>query len=238
MWRIALLSIVIPLVFWGCVDKSFPVTETYTEPGYKTDYRTETVTEIQKEIIRSGEDVVNAYGWYNTGSTSGKWGSVCGSSPYWYFGYSIPVHSITSVEIMSNSQFPQITACDMERIEEFGRSGGDDPYDQEIRFCDWNDELNNKYSNSRLIGKYSTSGDPLLLKIDTSGIKWLSVVVQGNSGGEYSTFTTAIIKWADTRDKEVKRDQAVEVKVPVTVEKQRTVTRTQRVPFWEAFSSK
>ena len=31
MWRMALLAIIIPLIFWGCVDKSFPVTETYTE---------------------------------------------------------------------------------------------------------------------------------------------------------------------------------------------------------------
>jgi len=237
MWRIALLVILIPVVFWGCVDKSYPVTETYTETEYKTEYRTETRTEIQKEVIRSGEEVVNAYGWYNTGTTSGKWGSICMSQPFWYFCYSIPVHSITSVEIMSNSQFPEIVACDMERIEEFGRIGAD-PEDQEIRYCDWLDEFNNKYSSSRLIGKYSTTSDPLLLKIDTSGTRWLSIVIQGNSGGEYSTFTTATIKWADTRDKEVKRDQPIEVKVPVIVEKQRTVTRTQRVPFWEAVSSK
>jgi hypothetical protein len=238
MLKIALLAILIPLVLWGCVDKSFPVTEKYNETEYKTEYRTKTVTEIQQEIVRSGEEVINAYGWYNTGSTSGKWGSVCGSSPFWYFGYSIPVHSVTSVEIMSNSQFPQVVACDMERIEDFGRIGAGDPEDQEIRFCDWNDEFNNKYRNSRVIGNYSTGGDPVLLKINTSGIRWLSIVVQGNSGGEYSTFTTATIKWADTRDKEVKKDQTIEVKVPVTVEKQRTVIRTQRVPFWETPTGK
>jgi hypothetical protein len=232
MWRIALLAILIPLVLWGCVDKSFPVSETYTEPGYKTEYRTETVTEIQKEIVRSGEEVINAYGWYDTGSTSGQWGSICVTHPRWYFGYSIPVHSITSVEIMSNSQFPEVVACDMERIEEFGRVAAD-PEDQEIRYCDWLNEFNNKYSNSRLIGKYSTTSDPTLLKIDTSGTRWLSIVVQGNSGSEYSTFTTATIKWADTRDKEVKKDQTIEVKVPVMVEKQRTVNKTRSVPFWD-----
>jgi len=232
------LSILIPLVLWGCVDKSFPMTETYTETGYKTEYRTETRTEIQKETVRSGEELVNAYGWYNQGTTSGKWGGLCVNQPFWYFCYSIPIHSITTVEIMSYSQFPEIIACDMERIEEFGRSGAEDPYDQEQRYCDWLSEYNYKVSNSRLIGKYSTGSDPLLFKIDTSGARWLSITIQGNTGGEYSTFTNATLKWADTRDKEVKMDQTVEVKVPVTVEKQRTVTRTLRVPFWEAFSSK
>jgi hypothetical protein len=237
MWRIALLAILIPLVLCGCVNKSFPVTETYTETEYKTEYRTETVTEVQKEIYRSGEDVVNAYGWYNTGSTSGPWGSMCVSQPFWYFGYSIPVHSITSVEITCYNKFPEIVACDMQRIEDFGRNAGD-PEDQEIRFCDWLNEYNSRFSSSRLIGNYSTSSDPTLLKFDTSGTKWLSIVVQGNNGGEYSTFTTAIIKWADTRDKEVKIDRTVEVKVPVTVEKQRTVNKTKSVPFWESPSSK
>ena len=234
MWRIALLAIVIPLVLGGCVNKTFPVTETYSETGYKTEYRTETVTETEKEIYRSGEEVINAYGWYNTGSTSGQWGSMCVTHPFWYFGYSIPVHSITSVEITSYSPFPDIVACDMGRIEEFARIGAD-PEDQEIRFCDWLDEYNNKYSSSRLTGKYSTTSDRTLLKIDTSGTRWLSVVVQGNSGGEYATFTTAVLRWADTRDKEVKRDQTVEVQVPVMVEKQRTVNQTRSVPFWAAF---
>lgn len=229
-----MLAILIPLVLWGCVDKSFPVTETYTATEYRTEYRTETRTEVQKEVIRSGRDVINAYGWYNTGTTSGTWGSICVTQPFWYFCYSVPVHSITSVEITSYSQFPEIVACDMERIEEFGRTGAGDPYEQEARYCDWLNEFNSKVGNSRLIGKYSTGSDPLLLKIDTSGARWLSIIIQGNAGGEYSTFSSATLKWADTRDKEVKKDQTVEVKLPVTVEKQRTVVNTKKVPFWEA----
>ena len=220
--------------FVGLRGKNFPVTETYTEIEYKSEYRTKTRTEVQKEIIRSGEDVVNAYGWYNMGTTSGKEGSICVNQPFWYFCYSIPVRSITSIGITSNSQFPQITACDMERIEEFGRTTTEDPFEQEVRYCDWLDAFNNKVSNSRLIGKYSTGSDRQLLKIDTSGARWLSIIIQGNAGGESSTFTTAILKWADTRDNEVQKDQTVEVKVPVTVEKQRTVTSTRMVPFWEA----
>lgn len=230
-----MLAILIPMVLWGCVEKSFPVTETYTETEYKTEYRTETRTEVQKEVIRRGEDLLIAYGWYNTGTTSGKWGSICVNQPFWYFCYSIPVHSVTSVEIMTSSQFPQITACDMERIEEFGRATTEDPYEQEVRYCDWVNEFNNKVGSSRLFGKYSTGSDPQLLKIDTSGSKWLSIIIPGNAGGEYSSFSNATLKWADTRDKEVQKDQAVEVKVPVTVEKQRTVSTTRSVPFWEAF---
>jgi hypothetical protein len=164
---------------------------------------------------------------------------MCVTQPFWYFCYSIPAHSVTSVEIMSNSQFPLVTASDMERVEEFGRSGGgDDPFEEETRYCDWLTEFNTRVAGSRLIGNYSTGSDPQLLKIDTSGTKWLSIVKPGNAGGESSTFTTAVIKWADTRDKEVKTDQAVEVKVPVMVEKQRTVNKTRSVPFWEALLSK
>ena len=235
MWIIALLSILIPVVLWGCVEKSFPVTETYTETEYKTEYRTETTrTEVQKEIVKSGEDLLNAYSWYNTGTTSGKWGSICVNQPFWYFCYNIPAYSVTSVEITSNSQFPEIIACDMERIEEFGRMGAGDPYEQEVEYCNWLTEFNSRISNSRLIGKYSTGSDTQLLKIDTTGARWLSIIIQGNAGGEYATFSNAILKWTDTRDKEVQKEQTVEVRVPVTVEKQRTVTSTRKVPFWEA----
>jgi hypothetical protein len=124
----------------------------------------------------------------------------------------------------------------MERVEEFSRTTTEDPFEQEVRYCDWLDEFNNKISNSRLIGKYSTGSDMQLLKIDTSGSRWLSIIIQGNAGGESSTFTTAILKWADTRDEEVEKDQTVEVKVPVIVEKQRTVSSTRMVPFWEALT--
>ncbi len=231
-----MLAIIIPLIFWGCVDKSFPVTENYTETEYKTEYRTETTTEIQKEVIRSGQDLMVSYGWYNQGTTSGKWGYVCTNSPFWYFNYSIPIHSTTSVEITSTTIYPEIMAYDMDRFEEFGRSGGEDPYDQELRYCDWLNNFNSKVGGSRLLGKYSTGGDRQLLKIDTSGARSLSLVIQGNTGSEHINFSNATLNWTDTRDKEVKNDQTVAVQVPVTVEKQRTVSSTRRVPFWEALS--
>jgi hypothetical protein len=126
----------------------------------------------------------------------------------------------------------------MVRIEEFGRNGAGDPYEEEIRYCDWLSEFNSKVAESRLIRKYPTGSDMQQLKIDTSGTKWLSIIVQGNSGGESSTFTNATLKWADIRDKEVQTQKTVEVKVPVTVEKQRTVNKTRSVPFWEALSGK
>ena len=78
----------------------------------------------------------------------------------------------------------------------------------------------------------------MVLRIDTSGARSLSLVIQGNTGSEPATFANANLKWADTRDKEVRKEQTVEVKVPVTIQKQRTVTKTLRVPFWEALSGK
>jgi len=238
MWRITILAIIIPLVFWGCVNQNYPVTETYTETEYRTEYKTAIRTEVQKETIRTGEDLLTAYGWYNQGTTSGKWGYLCTNPPFWYFNYSIPSHSITSIEVMSNSQYPQILAYAMERIEEFGRSMGDIPAIQEQRYCEWLNEYNYKINGSRLIGNYNTGNDPILLKIDTTGIRSLSIVVTGNTGSEFSTFSSATLKWAETRDKEVTKEETVQVKVPITVEKQRTVIKTRRVPFWEAFSGK
>jgi len=238
MWRITLLVVLIPLAFWGCVNKEYSVTETYTEPGYRTDYKTEVTTEIQKEIIRTGEDLITSYGWYNQGTTSGKWGSWCVNQPFWYFNYTIPSHGITTVEITSYSQYPQIMAYDLARIEEFGRNAADDPDVQEQRYCDWLDEYNNKIAGARLMGNYSTGSDQAVLKIDTSGVRSLSIVIPGNAGGEFATFTSPMLKWADTRDKEVKNERQVAVQVPITVEKQRMITKTHSVPFWEALSGK
>jgi hypothetical protein len=83
-----LLLLTLPLltIFASCVSRQYPVTSTYEETAYRTEYVSETYTENETTIeTLSGQyELTPFYSWYSQSIT------FSGKTNFWYTAYDIP----------------------------------------------------------------------------------------------------------------------------------------------------
>jgi hypothetical protein len=233
------IFILLSLFFLSCVDKPYTYQETYYVTENRTEYRTETYTVTETVPVQSGEEIIEGYSWFNQGTTGYTWDGwwpnyYYVSQPFWYFYYSLPVHSSSNVEIVTYSTFKNVRAYQTGRIEEFARGRFDLFGNDEERYRYWLDTIKYKVETSRIIKEFSTNNDESVNQINTTGIRDLSIFIPGNTGSEFSAFKSVRFKWMDTRSNVVTKERTVPVQVPVKVEKKRDITKTVKVPFWQA----
>jgi len=238
-----LFVVVISLVFTiSCVSKEVPVSETY----YETAYRTETyaTTEDIVTFQKCGEDFINP---------KVEWCAPDLHPSIAYFGCQIPYHTSNHIIITLNDSSYlnySTTAYDIEEqigppparaVVGFGNweyeSGSEDfPWSHELK--DWLAVANSKLASAKKLGSWSstiwsTTMRPKKntlnqLELDFNGAKDLAIV---SFMVELQPVQEVKIAWCDnvTEKKTVTKER----QVPYQVEKQRTVTQTKKVPFWE-----
>lgn len=229
----------------ACVAKEFPVTETYEDIEYKTEYTTETYTEVEKVVIEGGK------GRDNLRPVS-KWFNSLYYSQYkpiratYYYGYFIgPVPHPKSEVVIHLSRGVRlhegiIKVYDLTGLGQipqqptsFSNWGPVFSYDQ----ARWAADFNRVLGNARVLGEAVMGpGAPEDITFDARGVREFAIL--SNSYLDHAIYYVQLY-WADETVEEevVAKQRQVSHQAPYKVLKQRTVTEARKVPFWEALFS-
>ncbi len=232
----------------SCVSKEVPVTETYFQTEYMYEYKTETYTATEDVVIDTSEGRTYP-------SPVKKWqanlyfagaGSGTGMK---YYGYEIDTgkHTRSEVKITLSEigegfimvidltglgQIPNMPVTISAWREEDPKTGDLwlNPAEEA-----WIDKLEAITTNpERVLVSQSMDADTgSEITFDATGIKTFAILA--NTWNAYA-ITNVTLFWADdiVEKRTVTKERRVSYQVPYQVEKQRTVTRTKLVPFWEA----
>ncbi|MGA7678492.1 MAG: hypothetical protein WCA51_09045 [Dehalococcoidia bacterium] len=230
----------------SCVTREVPTVETYYETEYRTEYRTETYTETVDAVVESkqGKEYLSPkIKWYTNLISSG----FEGSGGTYYYGYQLDAsgHSNAKVEIRISPGAQQQKG--LVRVYDLTGIGQIPP--RPTPFKDWYkglypDELNwlSKFnytlSTARLLGEVRTGvGMDDYIVFDADGIREFGIFA--TTWHAYS-ISSVRLTWVDEviGKTTVTRERQVPYQVPYQVEKQRTVTKTQKVPVWEVILGK
>ena len=107
-----------------------------------------------------------------------------------------------------------------------------EPYRLDV-WCNW---VNSQLSEAKPLSEGVYIGGEAL-SLQTTGVTKLAILVAGVNP-VFSPISSAKLIWSDEviEEQTVTKERLVSYQVPYEVEKQRTVTETRRVPFWEAIS--
>lgn len=233
------VTVILLMLATSCVTRQVPVVETYYETEYKTEYRTEPYTETVNTVISSkqGTSYLNpAIKWYTDLLISG----FEGQGGTHYYDYVIEsAHSKNQVQI-NLSQNTQ-SENGVVKVYDLSRTGPipprPTPYKQffytpsEIT---WIENLNSVVDTAPLLGQAVFGpGAPAQIIFDANAITEFGIFA--TTWDAYSIRSVKLI-WTDevTGQKTVTGERQVPYQVPVQVEKQRTVYKTEKVPFWYA----
>jgi len=88
MKNVNLLLLTLPLliIFASCVSRQYPVTSTYEETAYRTEYVSETYTENETtvETLSGQYELTPFYSWYS------QYVAFSGKNNFWYTAYDVP----------------------------------------------------------------------------------------------------------------------------------------------------
>jgi hypothetical protein len=231
----------------SCVTREVSTVETY----YITENQTETYTETENVVVKTVEDrerLSPVFNWqtnlyfdqYRTSAAQLTFPKP--SQLTYYYGYSLGTgqHSRSQVEINLSKD---IGLGDIRVIDLTGMGQipikPEPPINRllvtETWAKKWLDDLNVVFTNpERVLGTPSTGADGnSQIIFDTAGITEFAIFA--NTWNRYAVKNVELV-WAD--DIIEPRTVTKERQVPVQVEKQRTVTTTEKVPFWEAVFGK
>ena len=244
------LTIIFPVIIitllmlvTSCVTRQVPVVETYQETEYKTEYRTETYTETVNTVISSkqGATYLNLkMKWYTDLLIPG----FEGSGGTYYYDYLIESsHSKNQVEI-NLSQGAQ-EQSGVVRVYDLSSTGPIPPrptpfkqYWLQPSEVNWLSNLNTTLSSARLLGEvYLGSGAGNQIVFDANGVGEFGIFA--TTWNAYAIRSVRLV-WTDEviGPKTVTGERQVPYQVPYQVEKQRTVYKSETVPFWDAIFGK
>jgi hypothetical protein len=230
----------------SCVTRQVPVVETYYETEYKTEYRTETYSETVNAVIDSkqGTTYLNPQvKWYTDLLVPG----FEGSGGTYYYGYHIDpsAHSKNQVDIRisqtAQEQSGVVRVYDLTSIGQIPPRPT--PYKKfwyEPSEVDWLNSLNAVLSTAHLLGE---------VRLGTGGVTDGQILFDANGVIEFGIFATTWnaytvrsvrLVWTDEvmGQKTVTGERQVPYQVPYQAEKQRTVYKTETMPFWDALSGR
>lgn len=227
----------------SCVAKKVPVTETYYETEYKTEYKTETYTETEEVIVRTseGKTYLTPISKWHAGIYFKAAGPNAGT---YYYGYKIDdsEHTRSEVKIRVSSMAQgYIVVIDLTGVGQIpsmpttlAKWRERNPKTGELWMTPkeqaWLDNLNALLANpERILKSTELEGE---ISFDATGIKEFAIFA--NTWNVYAISSVHLI-WSDDiiEKKAVTKERQVPYKVPVQIEKQRTVMQTKKVPLWE-----
>jgi hypothetical protein len=242
----SILMMTLLLCAASCVTREVPAVETYYETEYRTEYKTETYTETVDAVVdsREGKKYLSPkVKWYTDLIFSG----FEGSGGTYYYGYELDSsgHSKTQVEIRISQGAQEQKG--MVRVYDLTGIGQIPPRPTPLKDwykglspeeMNWLNSLDYKLSMARILGELRTG-----VGMDDY------IIFEANGVMEFGIFATtwnayAIksvrLTWVDEviGTKTVTEERQVPYQAPYQVEKQRTVTKTQKVPVWEVILGK
>jgi len=235
-----ILIVALPLLTASCVTVEVPSVETYYETEYRTEYKTESYTETVDAVVesRQGRTYLNpVVKWYTNVVLSG----FGGAGGTYYYGYWIDPtgHSKAQVEIRISPSGQQqkglVRVYDLTGIGQMPPRPT--PYNKmwyETDEVSWLNHLNYVLNTARVLGELQTGvGMDDYIVFDASAVREFGIFAT-----TWNAYTIGSVKlvWVDETmgKKTVTLEKQVPYQVPYHVEKQRTVTRTEKVPFWQA----
>jgi hypothetical protein len=241
-----ILMVTLPLFVTSCVTREIPTVETYYETEYRTEYRTETYTETVDAVIKSkqGKKYLSPkIKWYTNLISSG----FEGSGGTYYYGYQLDAsgHSNAQVEIRispgAQAQKGLVRVYDLTGIGQIPprptpfKEWYMGLYPEELN---WLNKFNYTLSTARLLGEVRTGvGMDDYIVFDADGIREFGIFT--TTWNSYS-ISSVRLSWVDEiiGKTTVTRERQVPYQVPYQAEKQRTVTKTQKVPLWDVILRK
>ena len=227
----------------SCVTRQVPVIETYYETEYKTEYRTEPYTETVNTVISSkqGTTYLNLQTkWYTDVLIPG----FEGSGGTYYYDYVIESsHSKNQVEVNISPGAQEQSG--VVRVYDLSSNGPIPPRPTPFKKIwiqpselDWLSNLNTTLSTARLLGEvYLGSGTGNQIVFDANGVMEFGILA--TTWDAYAIRSVKLV-WTDEviGPKTVTGERQVPYQVPYQVEKQRTVYKSETVPFWDAIFGK
>jgi hypothetical protein len=236
------LVLIVPLAM-SCVTIQVPVVETYSETEYKTEYRTEPATETVNTVISSKEGTTYLspqMKWYTDVLLAGAEG---GGGTYYYNYVIVSSHSKNQVQITlsTNAKYEngEVRVYDLSRVGPIPpRPTTYKKFLYQPSDIDWLNNLNTVISSSPLLGQVqlgsNTAGQ---ITFDAAGVTDFGIFAT-----TWDAYVIRSVKllWTDEvlGTKTITTEKQVPYQVPYQVEKQRTVYKTETVPFWQAISGK
>jgi hypothetical protein len=239
-----LAFIVISLILAAsCVTRQVPVVETYYETEYKTEYRTEPYTETVNTVISSkrGTSYLNPQvKWYTDVLIPG-FGGLGGTYYYDYVISSSHTKNQIEIDLSTNTQLENGTV----RVYDLSRTGPIPPrptpfkrYFYTPSEITWLENLNAVIGSAPLLGQAVFGpGAPGKIVFDANNITEFGIFA---TTWDFYSIRSVKLNWTDevTGQKNVTGERQVPYQVPTQVEKQRTVYKTETVPFWDALFGK
>jgi len=241
---LAILIVALSLCAVSCVTTEVPAVETYYETEYRTEYKTETYTETVDAVVdsRQGRNYLRpSVKWYTDVVIAG----FAGSGGTYYYGYQVNPsgHSKAQIEVRVSSGAQQQKG--LVRVYDLTGIGQIPPRPtpfQEIWYqpaeLSWLNSLNYILNTAHVLGEVRTgAGMDDYIVFDADGIREFGILA--TTWHAYSIRSVQLV-WVDEimGDKTITLEKQVPYQVPYQVEKQRTVTKTEKVPFWEAISGR
>jgi len=240
----SILMMALLLFATSCVTREVPAVETYYETEYRTEYKTETYTETVDAVVdsRQGKKYLNPkVKWYTDLVLPG----FEGSGGTYYYGYQLDSsgHSKIQVEIHisqgAQAQKGLVRVYDLTGIGQIPPRPT--PYNKfwyEPVELNWLNSLNYTLSTARMLGELRTGvGMDDYIVFEANGVMEFGIFATTWHG---YAITSVRLTWVDEviGKQTVTKERQVPYQVPYQVEKQRTVTKTQKVPIWEVILGK
>ncbi len=224
----------------SCVTRQVPVVETYTETEYKTEYKTEPYTETVNKVISSRRGttyLTPQMKWYTNLLLPG----FEGEGGTYYYDYVITAfHTKDQVQITlgQNTQYEN----GMIKVFNLSATGPIPPQPTPFKKpffqypeIAWLDNLNSVLSAAPLLGQVQFgAGEANQIVFDATGVTEFGIFA--TTWDAYAVQNVKLL-WTDevTAPQTVASERQVPYQVPYQVEKQRTVYKTESVPFWQGF---
>jgi hypothetical protein len=236
------LIVISLLLVTSCVTRQVPVVETYYETAYKTEYKTEPYTETVNTVISSkqGASYPNLQSkWFTDVLIPG----FEGSGGTYYYDYVIESsHTKNQIQITisqgAQDQSGVVRAYDLSSTGPIPpRSTPFKKFFYQPSEIDWLNNLNAVLSTAPLLGQVQLGSGVNQIVFDANNIREFGVFA--TTWDAYAISSVKLI-WTDevTGPKTVTGEKQVPYQVPYQVEKQRTVSKTETVPFWDAIFGK
>lgn len=148
-----------------------------------------------------------------------------------------------SVLVLNFTNIEHIDSCQVAIPKISFNPGTTTSLDFNEDYKDWYEEFMSTVDNTEEINEISQSTDGSAVmtqyQYDVTGISTL-VVLCVNAQYTWSPVMKTTLCWEDEKitETEVMKEVEVPYQVPYEVEKQRTVTKVVKVPFWELWFSK
>jgi hypothetical protein len=233
------VMVVLLLLVTSCVTRQVPVVETYYETEYKTEYRTEPYTETVNTVVSSKEGVTypNLQSkWYTDVLIPG----FQGEGGTYYYDYVIETfHSKNEVQVTLTQNAQEQSG--VVRVYDLSAYGPipprPTPYKKiyyEPSEITWLQNLNTVLSAAPLLGQVRFGpGAASQIIFDANNVREFGILA--TTWNAYAIRSVKLV-WTDEviEPKTVTGERQVAYQVPYQAEKQRTVYKTETVPFWDA----